>query len=59
LPFFANDYHHIFHQDHGKDEVTKIKRVTPTCRANQRSSSVRDHVNTALDWLEELLSCGR
>jgi hypothetical protein len=59
LPFFANDYHPIFHQDHGKDEVTKIKRVTPTCRADQSSSSVRDHVNTALDWLEELLSCGR
>ncbi|MFP3233636.1 MAG: hypothetical protein RXR08_08060 [Sulfolobaceae archaeon] len=59
LPFFANDYRRISHQDHRKEEVTDIKRVTPTCSADQRSSSVRDHVNTALDWLEELLSCGR
>ncbi|MFP3165427.1 MAG: hypothetical protein RXQ76_06235, partial [Acidianus sp.] len=59
LPFFANDYRPIFHQDHRKKKVTDIMRVTPTCKADQSSSSVRDHVNTALDWLEVLLSCGR
>jgi hypothetical protein len=59
LPFFANDYHPIYHGDHGEVEVTKIKRFTPTCKHEQPSSSVADHVNTALDWLEELLSCGR
>jgi len=60
IPFFANDYHRsIFHQDHGKVEVTDIERLTPTCEREQPSSSVADHVSTALDWLEELLSCGR
>jgi hypothetical protein len=60
LPFFANDYRRsIFHQDHGKVEVTKIERVTPACEREQPSSSVADHVSTALDWLEELLSCER
>jgi len=59
LPFFANDYHRIYHQDHGKVEVTDIERLTPTCEREQPSSSVADHVSTALDWLEELLSCGR
>jgi len=59
LPFFANDYRPIYHQDHGKVEVTDIERLTPTCEREQPSSSVADHVSTALDWLEELLSCGR
>ncbi|MFP3265202.1 MAG: hypothetical protein RXO54_05140 [Acidilobus sp.] len=59
LPFFANDYRPIYHQDHGKVEVTKIERVTPACEREQPSSSVADHVSTALDWLEELLSCER
>ncbi|MDT7902100.1 MAG: hypothetical protein RRE78_09470, partial [Acidianus sp.] len=59
LPFFANDYRPIYHQDHGKVEVTDIERFTPTCEREQPSSSVADHVSTALDWLEELLSCGR
>ncbi|AGJ62069.1 hypothetical protein [Saccharolobus islandicus] len=59
IPFYANDYHCIFHQDHGRVEVTRIKRVTPTCTPKQASSSVKDHVNTALDWLYELLSCSR
>jgi hypothetical protein len=57
LPFVANDYHPIYHKDHGEVEVTKIKRSTPSCKPKQPSSSVADHVNTALDWLEELLSC--
>ncbi|MDT7906121.1 MAG: hypothetical protein RQ863_05910 [Sulfolobales archaeon] len=57
LPFVANDYHLIYHRDHGEVEVTKIKRFTPNCKSEQPSSSVADHVNTALDWLEELLSC--
>jgi hypothetical protein len=59
LPFFANDYRPIYHQDHGKVKVTDIERLTPTCEREQPSSSVADHVSTALDWLEELLSCGR
>lgn len=59
IPFYANDYHCIFHQDHGRVEVTRIKRVTPSCTPEQASSSVKDHVNTALDWLYELLSCSR
>lgn len=57
LPFVANDYHPIYHRDRGEVEVTKIKRFTPNCKSEQPSSSVADHVNTALDWLEELLSC--
>ena len=57
LPFFANDYRPIYHQDHGKVKVTDIERLTPTCEREQPSSSVADHVSTALDWLEELLSC--
>lgn len=59
LPFVANDYHPIYHRDRGEVEVTKIKRFTPNCKSEQPSSSVADHVNTALDWLEELLSCRR
>jgi len=57
LPFVANDYHPIYHRDHGEVEVIEIKRFTPNCKSGQPSSSVADHVNTALDWLEELLSC--
>lgn len=65
LPFFANDYHPIYHKDHKdhkvheKDEVINIKRFTPDCKDEQPSSSVADHVNTALEWLDKLLSCGR
>ena len=55
IPFYADDYPGIEHWDHGRAEVTKVGRVTPDCRHERASGSIRDYVNIALDWLYELL----
>ena len=55
IPFYADDYPGIEHWDHGRAEVTKVGRVTPDCRREGASRLVRDHIETALDWLHELL----
>ena len=56
IPFYADDYPGIEHRDHGKPpQVVTVGRVTPDCEREKASRLVRDHIETALDWLQELL----
>ena len=56
IPFYADDYPGIEHRDHGKPpQVVTVGRVKPDCEREKASRLVRDHIETALDWLQELL----
>ncbi|BFI75768.1 hypothetical protein [Sulfurisphaera ohwakuensis] len=56
LPFYAEDYiNKIYHSDHGQVEVTKISRAKPDCSTVSPSQIIKDHIDLALDWLEEIL----
>ncbi|QIW22854.1 hypothetical protein EWF20_00890 [Sulfolobus sp. S-194] len=55
LPFYVEDYTKIYHSDHGQVEVTNINRVNPNCKTLPPSQVIKEHVDLALDWLEEIL----